>query len=272
LIDTWKKRGKALGILTLFLWGTSANAQVNILGKPGYIKVPSAQFDKEASASFHIGFLPIERGISSHRLFKSDGVYYSSRVGITDYLELSLNFTYHLKKERVGLGDRQLYSRVRLNRESKYWPSIAVIFSIPIESNNLTAYNALTLTKTFSLFEKTRLELTGGYGLPYYFGIPYNKSLGFYPKKNVKNEYLNGFFGGLSWKPVSWLGILADYDTRDFNLGLWMGYRDRVGVQYYLYGLENSGGTFYLKFPLNFKSRELRRFQKNAEKLESRQL
>lgn len=256
------RRGLACFIPALFLFVVESSAQLNILGKPGYIKIPSAQWEKQPSFSFSAGYLPIENTINSSSYFNYDGFYYGFRLGVTDYLELSLNVTYHLEKERIGFGDRQMDARLLLKRETKKWPGVAVIVSLPIESNHLISYNAISLTKSFQVVGKTRLELTGGYGLPYYFGITYKKPLGFHPKKDVQNEYLNGFFGGLSWKPVSWAGIMADYDSRDINAGLWLGYKDILGVQYYLFGLAHTGGNVYLKLPLSFKSRELRRAKK----------
>ena len=156
MILTWIRRGKALCIPTLFLFMVEAHAQTNILGKPGYIKVPSAQFDSIPTFSFNGAYLPIESTISTSSFFNYDGFYYSSRLGLTDYLEITLNVTYHLEKEMIGIGDRQMDARLLLKRESRYWPSIAAIVSLPIESNNLIAYNAVSLTKNFKVFSTTR--------------------------------------------------------------------------------------------------------------------
>lgn len=256
-------RGGLLSLPTFFLVLTASFSQVNLLGKPGYVLVPSAEWESEPGFTLFAGYLPIESTINTSSFFNYNGLYYGGRVGITSFLEVSLNITYHFEKERVGIGDRQMDARFRLLKESKHLPAVALILSIPVESNNLIAYNSISLTKNFQILGKTTLQLTGGYGSPYFLGTPYGRSLDFYLKRDVGNEYLNGFFGGMSWKPRSWLGLLADYDTRDFNAGLWLGYKDRVGVQLYLYGMENPGGSAYFRLPLNQEFRELRRYKKS---------
>ncbi len=259
-------RGGLLCLSTLFLFVTASFSQVNILGKPGYILVPSAEWDKKPGFTMFAGYLPIENTINTSTFFNYDGLYYGGRVGLTSFLEVSLNITYHFEKERVGVGDRQMDARFLLKRESKNLPAVAIILSVPLESNNLIAYNAISLTKNLRILGQTTLQLTGGYGSPYFLGTPYDRSLDFYPKLDVGNEYLNGFFGGMSWKPWSWLGFMADYDSRDFNAGLWIGYKDRLGMQLNLYGMENLGGTAYLRIPLNQEQRELRKYRKSALK------
>ena len=255
-----------LSMPTFFFIWTAAVSQVNLLGKPGYVMVPSAEWESEQGFTLFAGYLPVESTINTSSYFNYDGIYYGGRVGLTSFLEVSLNITYHFGKERVGIGDRQMDARLRLRKESKNFPAVAVILSVPVESNNLIAYNALSLTKNFRLLGKTTLQLTGGYGSTYFLGTPYGRSLDFYPKRDVGNRYLNGFFGGMSWKPVPWLGILADYDSRALNAGLWLGYKDRVGVQLYGYGMKHFGGSAYLRIPLNQESRELRRYRKSLPK------
>jgi hypothetical protein len=233
------------------------------MGKPGYVLVPSAEWEPDPGFSLFAGYLPVASTINSSIYFNYDGLYYGGRVGLTSFLEVSLNLTFHLQKDFVGIGERQADVRFLLKKESKYLPAVALILSAPVKSNNLIAYNALSLTKNLRLRGKSTLQLTGGYGSPYFLGTPYGRSLGFYPKREVGNEYLNGFFGGMSWKPWSWLGLLADYDSRDFNAGIWLGYKDRVGVQLHLYGMENLGGSAYFRIPLKQEHRELRRYRKS---------
>lgn len=263
-------QGLTFRVLLVFLSGLfslALQAQVNLINKPGYIKVPSAEWEKQPTFTFNSGFLPKENTVN-RRFFYEKGIHYNFRAGITKYLEVSINFIYHLERPKSirGIGDRQMDARLLIKRELKFWPAISVILAAPFGANYANAYNALSFTKNFNLLKSTNLQITGGYGLPYYVGKPFNKSsFGFYKKSEIQNVYLNGFFGGFSWKPVPWAGIMADYDTRDVNAGLWVGYKDRVGVQYHLYGLKNSGGNVYLKVPLGFESRELRRYRKSQK-------
>ncbi|UJH89860.1 YjbH domain-containing protein [Antarcticibacterium sp. 1MA-6-2] len=117
---------------------------------------------------------------------------------------------------------KQLDFRFRLLREKKYIPAIVLGWTPPGSVSPVMAHDYLVVTKNF-LTGIGNFQVTGGYGSP--FVIRKNsqqedflKSLELREKSDYKHgNYLTGFFGGLSYMPVSFGGIMLEYDTRTFN-------------------------------------------------------
>lgn len=249
---------------------TGAKSQVNVLGKPGYIMVPSARWDVERPFGLSASYIPQAYAVNYFMKAYYDELIYGVRLGITDFLEFNLNITYLPDRERIGIGDRHADIRLRLLKEKKLRPDLVLIASPPGTAANYLAHNVLVATKNLDLKSYGALSYTLGYSLPYALGNApkgknsqvIDKGFGFYSKESLRIRYLNGFFSALSYQPFPWMGLMAEYDGEDFHGGFFLKYKTIGSVQLNAYGLETLGGSFNLSFPLNFEMRELRRYGK----------
>ena len=270
-----------LGILFLFsflfLLDFTGHAQVNSMGKPGYITTPSAEWFPDKSVGFSFAYIPGEytadilgsgetpAGINQMNL-------YSLRAQVLSFVELDLTIANRPQmKERIGVGDRQLDLRFHLFREKKYLPSIVLGWTPPGSVSPVLAHDYLVITK--NIF--TRLgsfQVSLGYGSPYIIMRENNsedniwRSLQVKRKKDFLNSrYLSGFFGGFSWMPVEFGGLMLEYNTQTWNTGVFVKIMDRFYIQAYNFEGKEWGLSGALQFPLNFAPKALRQYEKSLD-------
>ena len=186
-------------------------------GSPGYIRVPSATFNADATLWFGAGFLPKQYLEYSRYTYNAISAYGS--ITFLGFVEIDLRVTRRLN---IPAGSNHVVDRVptvrfRLLRENwrgkKWIPSVTVgaqDFISSLESGKARHFGAsyLVVTKNFTIAKTgLRLEASLGYGTNWL--IWYN------------NEFI-GPFGGLSLthEKLNWLTLLADYDGHTVNAGL----------------------------------------------------
>lgn len=242
-------------------------AQVNVLGKPGQVMTPSAQWDTLRQVGVTFGYIPENYSINN---FMSRHIgpehIYGIKVPITAFLEVNLNFTRKPEiADRIGIGDRHIDIRVHLLKETTLRPSLLLILTPPEGESTFLSQDLLVATKNISMGSAGVLRLSGGYSLPYFYRIRETKQgapRGFTRKTSLGNDYLNGFFGSLQWQPWEFMGMMLEHDSQRFNTGLFVQCKERFYLQGNLFGNKELGVTASVRFPLDFAPFELRKYAK----------
>lgn len=263
----------SLLLLLLCLWGQFGWAQVNFLGKPGLMSIPSAEWEEERPLGLTFGYLPDDYSIftSPENLDKTN--FYNARVTFTSFLEVNLSIAHRPDREdAVGVGDRQLDFRFRLLQEKKFWPAIVVGITPPGSASPVLAHDYIVATKNFNS-AIGEFAATIGYGSPYVF---VKKKGGFLGLEGIKkedrtlrefgrSEYLTGFFGGLSYLPIKYGGVMLEYNTESLNAGIFIKPWDWLLLQGYTFEGKEWAFTAGGNFKLNFLPRPLRRYEKDRD-------
>jgi len=244
------------------------SAQVNVLGKPGYVMTPNAFWEKERELSLSFSYVPQAYAINYFMNDYHTENIYGVGVGLTDFMEVYLNIT--RVRERagdIGVGDRHLGFRFRLLTEEKRGISAVLIVSAPLGTNQHINHDALILEKTVELSTTLRLRASVGYALPVVFAIPTradNTSLSFQVKsKEAENiRYLSGVFGGLSlnWKEKA--GLSMEHDGHTLNAGIFVRPLPWLQLQGHTFEAKELGFSFALSFPLSVPPKEMRADEK----------
>ena len=242
------------------------SAQVNVLGKPGHILTPSAQWDTLRQVGVTFAFLPdnyaINNFIKDHR---GPEQIYGVRFPITKFLEINLNFTRKPKiPDRIGVGDRHIDLRVHLVKERKIFPSLVLVVTPPEGVGTFLSQDFIVATKNLSVGDMGRLRFSGGYASPYFYQYSriYDNRRGFRKKSEMGNYYLSGFFGSFQWQPWEFIGVMVEHDSQRVNSGVFVQWKERIFLQGNLYGNRELGATTSVRFPLDFSPFELRRFSR----------
>jgi hypothetical protein len=244
-------------------------AQINILGKPGYILTPASRWDQEKPQGIiGLAYIPQEYAVNLFMDRYYDELMMHATVDLTPFLRFTFNLTYLPEiPERIGVGDRHIDLSVRLWKERKVLPSLTLILTPPIGEADFLSYNLAVASKQLGWAGRKQVEISAGYGLKFrYFNASMANSRGlkpgFYSRMDWKDHYLNGFFAGAKFMPIPWLGFTSEFDTRDFNGGVFLTIAKMLTLQLTAYGFERIGGMFHLQLPLTYKPRELRRYGK----------
>jgi hypothetical protein len=223
--------------LLLFLMVTlPASGQINLSGKPGILFIPSARGLADGDLVLGYTFNPIRYAVSGINNpgsstainQNSENVFYATLCALP---RLELSFTLlrpigYLPLQARGIGDRQFDVKYQILTEREKRPAVAIILSAPFGLNNSLITHALVATKNFPLSEHTKIELTAGYGSPYYFdksggGDKYDFLGGYELRNKNKNlgQYLTGPFGGVVVRFRGNTGLMAEWDSQHLNLG-----------------------------------------------------
>lgn len=246
-----------------------SHAQVNIMGKPGLMFIPDASFETD---QFGLSFshLPESYAINYFMFGFYPENYYSARAGILPFLEVNLTITRLAgMADRIGIGDRHLDFRLHLLKEKDQMPSIVLILSPPFGNANFIDHYALVMSKNYNLTGPWKFSPTIGYGLPYFVGLPPNskdKSLSerlkFHKKADHNNHYLNGFFGGGKLHHEKLGGIMAEYDSRTVNVGVFVKMGKAFILQGHLIDFNALSFTASFRISLNKAPYEWRKYEK----------
>lgn len=262
---------KILLFCCIVMWSQSLYAQVNILGKPGHILTPSAYWQEKKHFGTGFAYVPAPYGINRFmRTVDYPENIYSFRVAMTDFVEINLNITrIPALSDSIGVGDRHLDVRLKLLEEKEILPALSVIISAPVSVAPYLSHDVVVASKSFEMGSWGSLSLTAGYGLPFYFGrASTNSGSGIWDKLSVRrksetgNNYLNGFFGAALWHPYDFLGLMAEHDSQNINLGAVVKLNDWLLLHAHSYELKKLGFSFAIQVPLDFEPRELRSYGK----------
>lgn len=182
-----------------------------LIGSTGLLNIPTADMKREAT--FQGGVSVFSKDVMHSTYNYGTGIYYVSFAPFS-FIEGTLRETF-LKKRNEKTGklkifnqDRSSTIRVRpiAEKENRWWPSI-VLGTNDIYALGDSPYSAIyaVATKHFNLGNLGRVGLTLGYSDLIRGGNVYN-----------------GTFGGIDYQPFAQKSfhIMADYDTRGFNIGV----------------------------------------------------
>ncbi|MBD8490054.1 YjbH domain-containing protein [Echinicola sp. CAU 1574] len=270
---------KSLKFFFLVLLMASAGfaaAQVNLMGKPGLMTIPSGAWFGERELGFSFGYVPQEYGYSINAqpidpVTTNTLNFYNVRAGLTKWMDVNFTICYRPKrKESVGIGDRQLDVRFRLHKETEKWPGIVIGITPPGSEAPDLGHDYLALTKSFET-KIGKLSFTGGYGSPYILvkqeRLGKSTDLRWVKKKEYSEkdyQYLVGVFYGVTYQPVDFAGLMFEYNSSTYNVGVFAKVKEWLHVQ--VYSFEGKSWAFSLagNFSLDFKPKELRKYEKGG--------
>lgn len=140
------------------------SAQVNVLGKPGQVLTPSAQWDTLRQVGVTFAFIPDSYAINNFiKVHRGPEHIYGVRLPITGFLEVNLNFTRKPKiPDRIGVGDRHIDIRVHLLKEKTVLPSLVLVLTPPEGVSTYLAQDLIVATKNVDLGDAGRIRVSGG--------------------------------------------------------------------------------------------------------------
>ncbi|HSI77585.1 MAG TPA: YjbH domain-containing protein [Lunatimonas sp.] len=239
------------------------------MGKPGLMFIPDASFEKD---QFGLSFshVPEAYAINYFMFGYYPENYISARAGILPFLEVNFTITrLEGMADRIGIGDRHLDVRLHLLKEKEQFPSIVLILSPLFGTANFIDHYALVMSKTYNLTGSWKFSPTFGYGLPYFVGLPpnsedesFSERLKFHKKADYNNYYLNGFFGGAKFHHERFGGLMAEYDSRNVNVGVFVKLGNAFILQGHLIDFNSLSFTANFRMSLNKAPYEWRKHEK----------
>ncbi len=242
---------KRIILLSLFLGCSVAlSAQMNF-GTTGLLNAPSAEM--QDSKTVMIGGNFLNETITPHPWNYHTFNYYLN-VTIFPFLEVAYTATM-FKAKTIGIDwmvdpekycnqDRYFSARLRLLKEGQFWnhmPSVVVGTSDPYtESGDGQVASASGNGYYCRFYVAATKHLNWGTER---FGI----TLAYIYNKRIHN-HLNGIAGGITYEPsfVPNLRLIADYDNRDFAVGMSYLLFDQLQLQFELQRFKHfTGGLCY---------------------------
>jgi len=255
--------------ILFFALSIAVEAQINFLGKPGLIMTPGTDWVEEEQLGVTYAVIPWEYALFRNTSKNNTTHFYSVRAGFTSFMEVNFSIAYRPDlADKIGVGDRQLDFRFKLLKEKRYQPAIVLGLSVPGSTSPVMHHDYLVVSKNFDTgFGNLKTNI--GYGSPYVIRkapgeANFFQSLVLDKKEDLGLNYLSGFFGGLRYMPVSFGGLMIEYDTRTWNMGAFVKIWDRFYAQVFNYEASSSWGfNFSAQFPLDLKPKSLRDARSN---------
>jgi hypothetical protein len=218
-------------------------AQVNLSGKPGLMFTPNAVETEDGLLRLGYNYNPIRYALRG-RNKNPERILYAN-LTVLPRLEVNINFLQMIststRKVKEALGDRQLDLRYLILKEKKNRPSLAVVLTTPFTIDGAMLTHALVATKNIAVNQDFNLEVSAGYGSPYYLyrdesnlqnsSILSNLTWQKKSEDRYKNHYLQGPFGGAALRYRKWAGVMAEYDSKHLNAGAFVTLFKRWTIQ-----------------------------------------
>jgi hypothetical protein len=244
------------------------------MGKPGYMTTPSAAWFDGKQLGFTFSYIPGEYSeniLYTPRITTTDTPlsFYSVRADLTSFFEVNISIAYRPQiANKIGVGDRQLDFRFRLLKEKDLWPALVLGWTPPGSVSPVLAHDYLVATKHFNT-SLGNFSATLGYGSPY---IIVRKPKGNFLELEIKKKedylevkYLTGFYGAASYMPLSFAGIMIEYDTKTINAGAFVKIKDWLYLQAYTFEGKKIAFTTSMNFSLDFSPHTLRKYAKDLD-------
>lgn len=249
-------------------------AQTNLSGKPGLIYVPSAVALEDGAFRFGYNYNPIHYGMRGRN--KNPERIWFAHLAVLPRLEVTVTLLQMIDSDirdvSEGIGDRSMDFRYLLLKESKKRPSVAIVMTVPFTIDGAMLTHVLVATKNFTFNQYLSLELSTGYGSPFFIyrhngaaGTSLNSTFlsNFVVQKKsewrYKNHYLEGPFGGVALHFRKQAGLMLEYDSQHINVGAYATLFKRWTVQAGLLNGDQvmfgtSFGVNLLKLPSRIRS------------------
>jgi hypothetical protein len=217
--------------LAVFIYGSEAQS---LTGLTGLLNGPSANMQKDGT--FYMGANYLNRNyINTYGKGNYNVLIYYFDLTVLPFLEVNFRNSRMLDNpDSSHTVDRMISLRLQVLKERKYWPAIVlgvndIYTGALIGNQNFGSLYAVT-TKNFQI-KKNELGVTFGYAFPYF-----------------ENTQFDGVFGGVSFSPsfLRQLTLMAEYDSRSFNVGGSILFFKHLYIFALLQGMESvSGGIAY---------------------------
>jgi len=235
---------KAVIIVFLSLIGYIGSAQ-SIVGTNGQFFIPTAEMHPDRTLVLGAGYIPTGYFQRYNRKV-NPGMPTFVTVSLLPFVEVMFRYTHELNM-RVNpqtryYPDRMFAGRIRLLKESKYIPALAVgandftkALGLSTASTNYSA-TYIVGTKSF-VFNALTLSTTLGYGMDV---LDLNRY-----------DFL-GAFGGveLSHKRFASSTVALEYDTRNLHLSVGLTFFDRLVLKAGLWGLKKPAAMIAYKYQI----------------------
>lgn len=236
------RTARTCGCLLLWLLSTVGSAttglaQVSVSGKPGLLYVPTARLLPDGTLHAGVSYNPVNYAFRFNPAINpklttrnSESIFF---VNLALLPRFELNITLLRPNGPVqygarGIGDRQIDLKYGLLTEKGNRPAVALIASVPLGIDNSLITNAVVATKHIDLSPAIQLELTAGYGIPYYVERSDTRNdqnstlfsgFVFRDKRDKAAYYLAGPIGGIRASISRRAGLMAEWDSQHLNLG-----------------------------------------------------
>ena len=203
------------------------------LGTTGLLNAPSAEMNETGRLMVGGNFLP--KGMNPFGFHTGNyfvNLTFFSFMEVT-YRETLLKTSYMTAKPKYNQQDRSMSIKLQPLKEGKWWPALAIGANDPFKSLGTNYYRSIygAVTKHF-LFGGHELGVTAGYQ----------------GWTGDRNTLRNGVFGGITYRPAfcPQVCLTAEYDTRDFNLGITARLWNHVSLHAFTGGFDCiAGGVRY---------------------------
>jgi hypothetical protein len=236
-------------LLTFLLFSVliSGSEAQSLTGVTGLLNAPSANMQKDGT--FFMGANYLNRNyIYDLANGKYNCLIYYFDLTFLPFLEINFRNTRELDNpDHSHTVDRMLSAKLRVLKERKYWPSIVlgandILTTALGENQNFGALYAVA-TKNITV-RKNEIGVTLGYAVHLSY---------------FRHEQFTGIFGGVSFSPsfLRQLTLMAEYDSRNFNVGGSVLFFKHLYLFALLQGMESVSGGAALKISVfsGFKSK-----------------
>lgn len=204
-------------------------------GTTGLLNIPSAEMQQDGTFRLGANYMPEH---FTPAAFPYNTANYYLNLTFLPFLEITYKCILFKtpSTEKYTQQDRSFAVRLRLLKEKKYLPALVVggndIFSEWSDVGNQYFANAYVVASKSASWNKNKIGLSLGSGF-----------------KQFSRNGLDGFFAGLSFSPgfCRPIKLMADYDSRAFNLGASALLFKHLSLYTFVNDFENIVGGFAYK-------------------------
>lgn len=226
-------------VIVLFVMTTGVNAPVRaqgLMGASSLVAVPTAEMWDD-------GYVVVgANGIPGFNLYDETEPPEFAVTGLVaiqflPFVQVGLRIwrrSLDFSEKVHGIGDRSMLFRLQLLKERSWLPSVAIGARDPYSLDRRRFFAAYVVASK-------SIPMLSGIGLHAGYGVPGGSSV-IVP--------LSGVFGGVSVKPHRGVRVIAEYDTRDVNMGVHVLPVEGLELTLALYRMGEIGGGLAYAFAL----------------------
>ena len=206
----------------------------SLTGMTGLLNAPSANMLKDGT--FYMGANYLNRNyVFNYGYGQYNCLIYYFDLTFLPFLEVNFRNTRQLDNpDHSHTVDRMFSGKIRVLKERKYWPSIALggndVLTSASEGNQYFSAAYAVVSKNIEI-KKNNIGVTLGYA---------------YPLSYFRHTQFSGIFGGISFSPFFFrqFTFMAEYDSKYFNIGCSLFLFKHLYMFALLQGMESfSGGV-----------------------------
>jgi hypothetical protein len=240
-------------VLLLSTVSTGGAVAQSLTGITGLLNAPSANMLE--NGTFYTGANYLNRNyINYYGKGRYNCLIYYFDLTFLPFMEINFRNTRMLNNpDSMHTVDRMFSGKIRLLKERKYWPSIVVGGNDVISTSS--AYNEyfgaayIVVTKNFEI-KRNLVGGTLGYAYPLF-----------------THSQFSGIFGGIAFSPSFFrqLTVMAEYDSRNFNIGASGLFFKHLYIFALLQGMESISGGISFRFSVYSGFKSIARAKRKSE-------